>query len=68
MNIRIDPARTALTRFNRIDPCRIPHDIHRHDPDLIRVKMSRISPGMMVIYASHTPPDFEPGPYGLKTE
>jgi hypothetical protein len=42
INIRIEPVRTASTRFNRTDPCRIPHDIHSHDPDLIRVKMSRI--------------------------
>jgi hypothetical protein len=62
---------SVLNRFElhrpastRIDPCRIPYDIHIHDPDLIRVKMSRMGGNL---YYSHTQPDFEPGPYGIKT-
>jgi hypothetical protein len=61
---------SVLNRFEshwsastRIDPCHISHDIHSHDPDLIRVKMSRM--GGNLCY-SHTHPDFEPGPYGIK--
>jgi hypothetical protein len=51
------------TGSNRTDPCRIPHDIQSHNPDLIQVKMSQMGD----LCYSHTQPNFELGPYGIKT-
>jgi hypothetical protein len=65
INIRIEPVRTASTRFN---PQRKTASTlvayHMIFIVTIRVKMSRRGGNL---FYSHTQPDFEPVPYGIKT-
>jgi hypothetical protein len=67
INIRIEPLRTASTRFNPQRKTASTLVVYRMTfivTDLIRVKMSRM--GGNLCY-SRKQPDFEPGPYGIKT-
>jgi hypothetical protein len=63
INIRIKPVQTASTRFNPQRKTASTLVVYRHDPDLIRVKMSRM--GGNLCY-SHIQLDFEPGPYAYR--
>jgi hypothetical protein len=68
-NIRIEPVRTASTRFNPQRKTALTLVAYRMAfiltiRILIRVKMSRM--GGDLCY-SHKQPDFEPVPYGIKT-
>jgi hypothetical protein len=64
INICIEPVRTASTRVNPQRKTASTLVIHSHDPDLIRVKMSRMGGNLSY---SHKQQVFEPGPYKFKT-